>query len=173
MESTLHVCSGARILGAVILLCLMAVAPARADQWSLILNGKAIHIDPPANAHYNEDNWGAGIHYEFASADAKWVPFLTASGFIDSNKNPSYYAGGGYLRRYMLSDGAAGWHVDAGAVLFLMTREEFNGGHPFPGILPVVSVGTSRVAVNLTFIPKVDPKMVPLLFFQLKLGLGR
>ena len=62
--------------------------------------------------------------------------------------------------------------ADAGLVAFLMVREDFNSGNPFPGVLPVVSVGTKRVAVNVTYIPKIDPKMVPVVFFQLKIGLN-
>lgn len=154
------------------LLGLFAAAPAVADQWSLILNGKAVHIDPPANTNYNEKNWGAGFQYDFNSPDGKWIPFVTASGFSDSNKNPSYYAGGGALRRFSLSGGDWGLHVDAGLVAFLMTREGFRHGQPFPGVLPVLSFGTERVSVNMTYIPKVDPKMVAILFFQLKVGFG-
>jgi hypothetical protein len=51
-----------------------------------------------------------------------------------------------------------------------MIRKDFMNDKPFPGVLPVVSFGTDRVALNMTFIPKVDPKMVPILFFQLKIG---
>lgn len=151
---------------------LLVASPAFADQWSLILNGKAIHLDPPANANYNEKNWGAGFQYDFTSSDGKWIPFVTGSGFIDSNKNPSYYAGGGALRRFQLTGGEQALHVDAGLVAFLMTREGFRHGQPFPGVLPVLSFGTERVSVNMTYIPKVDPKMVAILFFQLKIGLG-
>jgi hypothetical protein len=53
-----------------------------------------------------------------------------------------------------------------------MKRKGFKDGDLFPGILPAVSLGTPRVALNMTFIPKVDPKMVPLLFFQLKVTLN-
>jgi hypothetical protein len=34
-------------------------------------------------------------------------------------------------------------------------------------------MGTERVAVNVTYIPKADPKSVPLWYFQLKIGLGK
>ncbi len=38
--------------------------------------------------------------------------------------------------------------------------------------LPALSVGTERVSMNITYIPKVDPKAVPLWFFQLKINLS-
>jgi hypothetical protein len=84
----------------------------------------------------------------------------------------SYYAGGGLMHRHQFDWGKTPMHFDAGAIVFLMKRKGFEEGHLFPGILPAFSLGTPRVAVNMTFIPKVDPKTVPILFFQLKVTLG-
>jgi hypothetical protein len=147
-------------------------APVQADQWSLLVNGKAWHLEKPAGTNYNEQNWGAGVQYDFKMTDSKWIPFVTASGFKDSNKNPSYYAGGGALRRFSFGEEKTSVHLDAGVVAFVMTRKDYKDGKPFPGLLPVVSFGTDRVALNITYIPKVDPKMVPIFFFQLKIGLN-
>jgi hypothetical protein len=147
-------------------------APAQADQWSLLINGKAIHLENPAGTDFNEDNWGAGLQYDFNMTKGKWVPFISASGFKDSNGNPSYYAGGGTVRRFFFGKEKNSVHLDAGVVAFLMIRKDYKNGDAFPGVLPVVSVGTDRVAVNITYIPKVDPKMVPIVFFQLKIGLN-
>jgi hypothetical protein len=33
-------------------------------------------------------------------------------------------------------------------------------------------VGTKNIAVNFTYVPKVEPKAVPLWFFQLKINLS-
>ncbi len=150
----------------------LCAAPAQADQWSVLLNGKAVHLEKPAGTHYNEENWGAGVQYDFKLTDSKWAPFVTASGFKDSNGNPSYYAGGGSLRRFSLGEEKNSLHLDAGVVAFFMIRKGYMNGKPFPGILPVVSLGSNRVALNVTYIPKVDPKMVPIIFFQLKIGLN-
>ena len=141
-----------------------------AGDLSLLLNGKAFHIDPPAGTNYNEKNWGVGLQYDFQHTDGGWIPFATAAEFRDSNRNISYYAGGGYLRRYDFFSGAV--HADVGGVAFLMVRKGFRDGDPFPGILPVLSVGTGRYAVNMTYIPRVDPKSVPIVFVQLKVTLG-
>lgn len=149
-----------------------SAAPVCADQWSLLLNGKAIHLEKPAGTDYNEQNWGAGVQYDFTSADSKWRPFLTVSGFKDSNKNPSYYAGGGTMRRFAFGTDKNSLHLDAGVVVFAMTRRDFKNGNPFPGVLPVISLGNDRVALNITYIPKVDPKLIPLLFLQIKIGIN-
>jgi hypothetical protein len=52
-----------------------------------------------------------------------------------------------------------------------MTRKDFRDDKPFIGVLPAFSLGTKNVSVNMTFVPKVDPKAVPLVFFQLKIKL--
>lgn len=145
---------------------------ASADESSLLLNGKAIHLDSQPGVTYNENNWGFGLQFDLDPLDNNWVPFLMGSGFKDSNGNMSYYAGGGLLRRYHFTVGDVPLHFDAGAVGFFMTREGFKDGDAFPGILPAISLGTKAVAINMTYIPKVDPKMVPLVFFQLKVNIG-
>lgn len=153
------------------LLLAFSAAPVGADQWSVLLNGKAIHLENPAGTNYNEENWGAGVQYDFTRTDSKWLPFLTASGFKDSNKNPSYYAGGGVMRRYAFGPDKDSLHIDIGMVAFAMTRKDYQDGNAFLGVLPVISFGTNRIALNLTYIPKVDPKLIPLLFLQLKIGI--
>lgn len=155
----------------VLLGIVMLVAAARAthaDEMHLLINGKAIHLDHQPGVDYNESNWGAGFQYDFTRSDSGWVPFITASEFSDSNSNPSYYAGGGWLKRYEFT----GAHADIGFIGFFMQREGFKNDKPFPGVLPAFSFGSERAAVNVTYIPRVDPKMVPIVFFQLKLKLA-
>jgi len=143
---------------------------ANAGNLSLLVNGKSFHLNPPNDIKYNENNWGAGVQYDIESYSKKWVPFLTASGFIDSFDNPSYYTGAGLVRRIHFNHKKDGKHFDAGIMGFLMTREDFKDGSPFFGMLPALSFGTRRYAVNMTYIPKVDPKMVALWFFQFKIS---
>ena len=166
------VATAGKLLSAMVLTALIATT-AQAGDLSLLINGKAVHINPPANKNYNERNWGAGVQYDFdAIGQSKnWIPFAMASGFKDSFKHPSYYAGGGIVRRFapFASDTL---HVDTGLVAFLMTREDYKNNRPFFGMLPVLSVGTKRVAVNVTYVPKVQPKMLSLVYIQLKVTLG-
>lgn len=161
-------------LTTLLILCLLGCfgLAANADEPSLLLNGKAIHLDSQPGVTYNENNWGFGLQYELDPLENNWVPFLMASGFKDSNSNMSYYGGGGLLRRYKFVWGDTPLHFDAGAVAFFMTRKGFKDGDAFPGVLPAFSLGTQRVSLNMTYIPKVDPKMVALVFFQLKINVG-
>lgn len=159
---------------AVVLLIFAALlaVQARADELHLLINGKAIHFDEQPNTRYNENNWGGGFQYDWGGKRDPWVPFATASWFDDSNRNTSYYAGGGLLRRYYFDLGATEYRADVGLVGFVMVRKGFKDGDPFLGALPAFSVGTDKVALNMTYIPRVDPKMVPILFLQLKINLA-
>lgn len=147
--------------------------PATAGELHLLVNGKAIHIDPPPTARYNEQNWGGGLQYDFDPVSENWIPYVTISGFRDSHKNPSYYAGGGLLRRIELVPAWDGLHVDAGIVMFMMTREDYKDNRPFFGVLPAFSIGTNRASVNISYVPQVHPKMTALFFFQLKIKLAQ
>jgi hypothetical protein len=167
----------AQDLGKFLLLAALAALsfgarPVAAGELHLLVNGKAIHLEQQPGVRYNEENWGAGLQYDF-DRRGDWVPFLTAAEFQDSNGNPSYYAGGGALRRYTLAPDLDNLRFDLGVVAFLMQREGFMDDKPFPGVLPVASLGTDHVSINITYIPKVDPKMVPILFFQLKIRLAQ
>lgn len=144
---------------------------AQAEGLNLIINGKSHHMNPPSTSNFNENNWGLGLQYDFAPVQEQWIPFVSASGFSDSNRQKSYYAGGGIARRFSLASIDKDLHLDAGMIGFIMTRKDYNNNDPFAGALPVLSVGTERFAVNITYIPKVHPKIVPIWFFQLKISL--
>ncbi len=163
-----------RILLALLTLSLSSAASYAGDL-NLLINGKAFHINAPAGTQFNERNWGAGVQYDFdpIGRNKNWIPLAMASGFQDSFKNPSYYAGGGLMRRFLPFSSLNNFHVDAGVVAFFMTREDYKDNDPFFGMLPALSIGTQRVSLNLTYVPKVHPKMVQLIFIQLKVGLGK
>lgn len=140
---------------------------AHADELGFVFNGKAIHIDP--KKELNEANWGFGFEYNYTERNG-WVPFLTTSGFKDSNENMSYYTGGGIKKRFMLSSGARSAYVDVGGIAFMMTRENYHDNRPFPGVLPVLSVGMNKLALNITYVPDISiagSNIPPLVFFQL------
>jgi hypothetical protein len=142
-----------------------------ADGMSIVLNGLSHHINPPDNLDLNEENWGIGFQYDFVPVKEHWIPFVNASGFKDSLNNPSYYAGGGFMRRFSMGSNN-NLHLDAGLVAFIMTREDYKDNDPFPGILSMISVGNEKIAVNITYIPKVHQKIVPVWFLQLKVPLS-
>ena len=154
---------------ALVTLCI-ASNGANAQNLSLLLNGKSIHTKKSETSTYNERNWGFGLQYEFANTTRKWIPFAAVSGFKDSNNQASYYAGGGYMRRLMFSRQLNFLHADVGIIAFMMSRQDYQDGQPFIGALPAMSLGTRDVSVNVTYIPKVHPKMEELWFFQLKVS---
>ena len=153
---------------------LMDEARAQAD-WDVVVNGRAVHMN--AAADWNEENWGLGIEREF-DTQSRWIKVAVANGFKDSLGEPSYMAGGGVKRRFrVVSDD---FYVDLGVVGFLMTREDVNDNQPFPGLLPAMTVGSKRVALNFTYLPGSvvdrvtssrlrDPELDGVLFIQLKL----
>jgi hypothetical protein len=174
------------------IVCLAAVlvsvcpsADAQSDgSWDVVFNGRAVHMN--ASRDWNEDNWGLGVEREFPSR-SPWIKLALANGFSDSMGNPSYMAGGGIKRRFLLGR-SDDFYVDLGGIAFVMTREHVNGDKPFPGLLPAATFGFKHVALNMTYLPEAladrvtrsrtyDPTMHGVFFLQLKLdsslfGLG-
>jgi len=150
------------------ILMLLGMTQAQASELHLIVDGKAYHF---SSRNYNEKNYGLGFEYDF-KRKSNWIHFLNGSTFKDSHKNQSNYLGYGMKRRYKLEDDPNGWHADLGFVAFLMTRKDMYDNRPFPGVLPVASLGKQWFAINVTYIPSVSPKHVSLLFFQLMFRLA-
>lgn len=159
-------------------ICLLS-GPAIAGTTHAVFNGKSFHFD--SSYDWNEDNIGLGIEYEFTQRSA-WKKIVMANGFRDSTDSMSYMAGAGLHRRVFETDKLDGFRVYAGINAFIMTRDD-NGGDPFPGLLPSLSLGTNKIGINLTYLPRkaveeitnsrvVDPTLSGILFLQFKLSLG-
>src|SRR5690606_2602397 len=110
-----------RLVGLGILLGL--AQHAAAQDWGVIVNGKAIHVN--SSRDWNEENWGLGLEREF-DTQSRWVKMAVANGFKDSQNAMSYMAGGGIKRRFRLDSVMENLYVDVGVVGFLMTREDVN-----------------------------------------------
>lgn len=162
--------------------CLLVVlsGSANAGQWDIVLNGKSYHLD--AEEDWNESNWGLGFEHEF-NPNSRWVKVALGNGFRDSDDEISYMAGGGLKRRFRLPVGERRFHVDLGAVGFMMTRNDVNGNRPFPGILPAFSFGTQQFSINMTYLPgqiahevtnarAADPNLDGIVFMQFKINAG-
>ena len=166
----------------VIALFLMIAPPmAFAGNINAVLNGKSYHIN--SSYDWNENNTGLGIEYEFEQKGA-WKKILMANGFRDSADGMSYMAGAGLHRRLFETDKLNQFYISAGLSAFLMTRDDANDGKPFPGILPSISIGNSKVGFNLTYMPReavekithtqvVDPTIDGILFLQFKVSLDQ
>lgn len=148
-----------------VLVACVALHSAHAGEFSLLINGHARHLEQRSQEK-NELNYGLGLQYDFTPR-GEWVWFAFGSGFQDSRKDPSYNAGGGLRRRFVLMPSTQ-LHLDLGIAGMLMTRESYNNGQAFPAALPIASIGIPAVAVNIAYVPPVDPRIIPLLFFQLK-----
>jgi len=133
-----------------------------ADELHLIVSGKAIHF---SDGEYNENNNGLGFEYDFDERN-NWIPLITGVSFSDSNNQTSNYLGGGVKRRFHLSNDPKGFHFDAGIIGFVMTRHDYKNNDPFLAALPFVSIGFEWVAINITYVPKIKPKMVAFMYFQ-------
>ncbi len=142
----------------------LVVMSVTADELSIVFNGKALH---QGGGNYNENNWGLGFEYDF-KPEGKWIPFIAASTFKDSNKQTSNYAGGGYKYRIPLEKDKEGWRIDLALIAFLMTRKDYKNNDPFFGALPFIAIGKGHWMLNMTYIPQVTPKTVSLFYFQLK-----
>jgi hypothetical protein len=159
---------------AVVGIVLLVLAPAAgAGELSVLINGWAKHTEERPGVNYNERNWGGGFQYDYEMINERWKPFINASGFKDSEHNMSYYAGGGVMRHIEVTPSFGNVYVDVGLVAFVMTRKTYKDNDPFLGALPAATVGNTHVAVNITYVPKVDPKSVPLWFFQLKIPFSK
>lgn len=154
---------------------------AQAGEFSAIINGKSYHLG--ASDDWNEDNYGLGLEYEFAS-ETRWRKRLMANGFRDSNEEMSYMLGGGLHRNLFSTERLGGFYVDAGINAFFMTRKEVNDNEPFPGVLPSLTLGNSFVGMNLTYLPKKavekftdtrmsDESVDGIIFLQFKVNMGR
>ncbi len=164
----------------VLALASVPASDALAGKWSAVINGKSYHLD--SSYDWNESNYGAGIEYQFDSA-SRWKTIIMANGFVDSTESMSYMAGAGLHRRVLESERHADFYVDLGLNAFLMTRDDYEDGRPFPGLLPSLTVGNRHVGVNLTYLPKVavekfmrtriaDPSLSGILFVQFKFSVN-
>ena len=169
------------LLITVALFLMLAPPPALAGSINAVFNGKSNHIN--SNRDWNENNTGLGIEYEFEQKSA-WKKIAMANGFRDSADAMSYMAGAGLHRRLFETDKLDRFYIYAGLNAFVMTRADVNGGNPFPGILPSISVGNRKFGANLTYMPRkavemitdsqlTDPTIDGILFLQFKVSLDQ
>lgn len=158
----------------------LPVSSAISGELSTVINGKSFHLN--ASEDWNEDNFGFGLEYEFAS-ESRWKKVVMANGFRDSNEQMSYMAGGGIHRNLFQTRHLRGLYLDAGLNAFLMTREDVNDNRPFPGALPSLTIGNRYLGFNLSYLPKTvvekiydsrmrDESIKGIVFVQFKVRVG-
>lgn len=70
--------------------------------------------------------------------------------FRDSHFKPNYMAGYAFQTFWRP---AADWRVGGGFTAFLMMRPDIGHYTPFPGVLPIGSVGYKNLAIEASYIP--------------------
>ncbi|MDJ0711388.1 MAG: hypothetical protein QNJ14_13420 [Woeseiaceae bacterium] len=169
------------LLAAALLLVPLLPSTTHAGAANAVIFGKSYHLESDRN--WNENNSGLGIEYVFGGGET-WTAIAMMNGFRDSTDNMSYMVGAGLHRRLYQSEQLAGFYVDVGLNAFFMTREDIDNNKPFPGILPSISLGTEKVGMNLTYIPRSaiestitrrmrDPNLKGVLFVQFKVSIDQ
>jgi hypothetical protein len=128
---------------------------ARQGEWNLYLSGYAHHLrrsySEKSRRVLNEKAWGAGFGKTLrnANGDDESLYFI---GLRDSRRHAQWMAGYAYKWVHGFDTGL---EVGAGLTALMIRRQGLFGGVPFPGILPVASIGTQGVKLMATFIPHV------------------
>ena len=100
-------------------------------------------------AGYQETPYGLGYGRGKLDADGDWAG-MHVMAFQDSHFKPSYVAGYTFEKIWRP---VADWRVGGGYTAFLMTRSDVGHYVPFPGVLPVASIGYKSASVEMTYVP--------------------
>ena len=138
------------------------------EQLYLAVNGLSYHFDRTQS--YNETNLGLGLEFDF-KYDDDWVGFAAGGSFRDSNNQDSNYLATGGKYRIPLSSDRDGLYLDLGLGAMLMTRYDYHNNDPFFVAGPFISMGNKYVALNMVYIPNLNPKFKPLVYAQIMFNL--
>ncbi|OZI62166.1 lipid IV(A) palmitoyltransferase PagP [Bordetella genomosp. 11] len=134
-------------------------ACARLDQiWNqgsdeLYLSGYAWHNRAAYSADkiksFREESWGGGWGKGIYDEDGDWQG-LYGMAFLDSHGHVEPIAGYGYQK---IGRVGQNWRFGIGYTAFLTARQDIFHYIPFPGILPLASVGYDKATFYATYIP--------------------
>lgn len=99
---------------------------------------------------YNEFPAGVGLGLGRYNDSGNWEG-MYAMGFSDSHNKPSFMVGYGWIPTWDV--GKTDIKVGVGLTGFLMSRQDYFGGVPFPGVLPVASVSYKQLSIQAAYIP--------------------
>ena len=74
----------------ILLIALSSLVPASANDLQLVISGRAYHQG--SGSDLNEDNFGIGLQYDFAT-HRRWVPLINMASLKDSNDNQMFAIG--------------------------------------------------------------------------------
>lgn len=101
-------------------------------------------------SQYNEYPAGGGIGLGRYNASGNYEGTY-AMAFLDSHSEMSYMAGYAWIPTWNM--GQSEVKVGVGLTGFLMSRQDYFGGFPFPGVLPVASISYKQLAVQAAYVP--------------------
>ena len=137
---------------------------ASANEWSLQINTISRHAQNQCGSvRCNENNYGLGVQFDRAKGQNA-EHSITAGTFINSLHDRSYYTGG--VSKYKW--GSLGLGVFYGAIYYPSERTDL-----WPALLPLISLDSQHVGLNLIYLPSIDPKIVAAWFLQLRVPLSQ
>jgi hypothetical protein len=101
-------------------------------------------------AEYVEYPAGFGLGKGRYNKSGNWEG-IYAMGFRDSHGDPSYMVGYGWVPTWNI--GKSEVKAGIGLTGFLMSRKDYFGGIPFPGVLPIASIGYKNLSAQAAYIP--------------------
>ncbi len=139
---------------------------------SMIISGYAHHGRGTYTAErisqLNERVWGLGMNKDMRDSkdNEESLQFIIMA---DSHYKPQITAAYAYQWMKPLSEK---WEAGIGYTTGLFSRPDILGGIPFPGLLPLASVGTRDTKLMITYIPRISGKgNGDVLFFALRFSL--
>jgi hypothetical protein len=140
---------------------------------NIVINGLSKHFDVNQASFpngVNEKNFGLGYEYNFEKSPDKSIEWLVNTGFFkDSLNGTAVYAGGAGLIKVLKIDSV---HLKLGIEGSGFYSSEYNQGRPFLALMPIMNVGTDKISLNITIIPKVTQFIdAGVVFAQLKIKL--
>jgi palmitoyl transferase len=101
-------------------------------------------------SEYNEYPGGAGIGLGRYNASGNYEATY-AMAFLDSHSDMSYMVGYAWIPTWNV--GKSEVKVGAGLTGFIMSRQDYFGGVPFPGVLPVASISYKQLSLQAAYVP--------------------
>ena len=140
---------------------------------NIVINGISKHFDVTESSFpngVNEKNFGLGYEYNFEKSPDQSIEWLVNTGFFkDSLSGTAVYAGGAGLIKVLQLDSV---HLKFGIEASGFYSSEYNQGRPFVALMPIMNVGTDKISLNITIIPKVSQFIdAGVVFAQLKIRL--
>ena len=119
-------------------------------KWDIYLAGHAHHFRRSDADFLNEKAWGVGVGKTLRNAAGNDESLYVLVN-RDSNRDIEYIAG--YTHQWIYKMPGGNLDLGAGLTAFIISRQDCFKGIPFPGILPVASIGTRSARIMATITP--------------------